>query len=218
MIPRTLYSGEHELFRETVRAFIEAEVAPHHDQWERDGMVSREVWRKAGDAGLLGCTMPEAYGGPEADFRFSAIVVEELARAGTSGPAFYLHSDIVAPYIQHYGTEDQKQDWLPKMVRGETIGAIAMTEPGREGQGDQPDPGRTRARRLRAWTEPREGRLQGAGYVRTLLQRRARADDEPAGHRRGRRVHPVDATVAAGKAAGRHPMCHHDRGRARLDG
>lgn len=130
MIPRTLYSGEHELFRDTVRAFIEAEVAPHHDQWERDGMVSREVWRKAGDAGLLGCTIPEGYGGPEADFRFSAIVVEELARAGTSGPAFYLHSDIVAPYIQHYGTEDQKQDWLPKMVQGETIGAIAMTEPG----------------------------------------------------------------------------------------
>lgn len=129
MIPRTLYSGEHELFRATVRSFVEKEVVPHHAQWEADGVVSRDVWRKAGAAGLLCCAQPEAYGGPGADFLFSAIVVEELARAGASGPAFYLHSDIVAPYILHYGSEDQKRAWLPKMASGETIGAIAMSEP-----------------------------------------------------------------------------------------
>jgi len=130
MIPRTLYSGEHELFRASVRAFIEREVTPHHADWEKSGVVSREAWLKAGAAGLLCCAQPEAYGGPGADFLFSAIVVEELARAGASGPAFYLHSDIVAPYILHYGSEDQKRDWLPKMAAGETIGAIAMSEPG----------------------------------------------------------------------------------------
>lgn len=130
MIPRTVFSGEHELFRDTVRAFLEREVTPHHAQWERDGVVSRDVWRKAGAAGLLCCDIPEEYGGAGADFLFSAIVVEELARAGATGPAFYLHSDIVAPYILHYGSEEQKRTWLPKMASGEAIGAISMTEPG----------------------------------------------------------------------------------------
>jgi acyl-CoA dehydrogenase len=130
MIPRTVFSGEHELFRNTVRAFMDKEVAPYHADWERDGVVSREVWQKAGDAGLLCCDIPEEYGGAGADFLFSAIVVEELARAGASGPAFYLHSDIVAPYILHYGSEEQKRTWLPKMASGEVIGAISMTEPG----------------------------------------------------------------------------------------
>jgi len=130
MIPRTVFSAEHELFRATVRAFMEKEVMPYHADWERDGVVSREVWLKAGEAGLLCCDISEEYGGGGADFLFSAIVVEELARAGASGPAFYLHSDIVAPYILHYGSEDQKRTWLPKMARGEAIGAVSMTEPG----------------------------------------------------------------------------------------
>ncbi len=130
MIPRTVFAAEHELFRATVRAFMEKEVVPYHADWERDGIVSREVWLKAGETGLLCCDIPEEYGGGGADFLFSAIVVEELARAGASGPAFYLHSDIVAPYILHYGSEDQKRTWLPKMARGEVIGAVSMTEPG----------------------------------------------------------------------------------------
>ena len=125
MIPRTVFAGEHELFRETARAFIEKKVLPHHANWEREGVVSREVWRMAGDAGLLCCAVPEEYGGGGADFLFSAIVVEELARAGATGPAFYLHSDIVAPYILQYGSEDHKRSWLPRAIR-----AIAMTEPG----------------------------------------------------------------------------------------
>ncbi len=130
MSERAMFSEEHEMFREQVRRFVDKEVVPHHDQWERDGVVSRELWQAAGEAGLLCCEVPEEYGGPGGDFLHSAIVVEELARAGTTGPAFYLHSDIVAPYLMAYGSEDQKKEWLPKMVSGETILAVAMTEPG----------------------------------------------------------------------------------------
>ncbi len=130
MIPRTVYSPDHEMFRDSVRRFIEREVVPHHAQWERDGMVSREVWRAAGENGLLCCFVPEDYGGPGGDFLHTAIVTEELARVEASGPAFHLHSGIVAPYILHFGSEAQKRELLPGMCSGEIIGAIAMTEPG----------------------------------------------------------------------------------------
>ena len=113
-----------------VARFMEREVVPFHDQWEKDGQISRETWNKAGETGLLRPTVPADYGGAGADFLFSAIVLEELARVGATGPGFGLHSDIVAPYILHYGSESQKQTWLPKMVAGEAVGAIAMTEPG----------------------------------------------------------------------------------------
>jgi acyl-CoA dehydrogenase len=129
MIPRTLFSDEHEIFRRAVRRFVETEIAPHHAQWERDGVVSRDAWRKAGQAGLLCTAIPEHYGGVGGDFLHSVIVLEELSRVGATGPGFNLHSDIVAPYILHYGTEEQKQGWLPPMARGDVIGAIAMTEP-----------------------------------------------------------------------------------------
>ena len=130
MPQRALFTEEHEMFREQVRRFVDKEVVPYHDQWERDGVVSRDLWQAAGEAGLLCCEVPEEYGGPGGNFLHSAIVVEELARAGTTGPAFYLHSDIVAPYLMAYGSEDQKKHWLPKMVSGETILAVGMTEPG----------------------------------------------------------------------------------------
>ncbi len=129
-IPRTLFSEEHEMFRDTVRKFYEKEVIPHHEQWEEDGQVSREVWHKAGAAGLLCPSMPEAFGGADADFLFTVVQAEEQVRAGTSGPGFGLHNDIVAPYILKYGNKEQHQRWLPAMARGELIGAIAMTEPG----------------------------------------------------------------------------------------
>ncbi len=130
MLPRPMFTEEHELFREQVRRFAEKEIVPHHDQWERDGMVSRAVWAAAGEAGLLCCTVPEEYGGAGGDFLHSTIVIEELAKVGASGPAFHLHSDIVVPYIVAYGSEDQKRALLPKLVRGETISAVAMSEPG----------------------------------------------------------------------------------------
>lgn len=129
MFTRTIFSDDHEMFRQQVRRFVDAEILPHHAQWEKDGRVSRDAWLKAGENGLLCATVPEEYGGAGADFLFSMVVMEELARAGAMGPGFTLHSDIVAPYLVHYGTEAQKAEWLPKMARGEAIGAIAMTEP-----------------------------------------------------------------------------------------
>jgi acyl-CoA dehydrogenase len=129
-IPRTIFSEEHVLLRETAIRFCEREVAPYHAQWELDGQVSREVWRKAGAAGLLCMALPEEYGGSGLDFRASVVLIEELAKINASGPAFSLQSDIVAPYILHYGTDEQKRAWLPKLASGEVISAIAMTEPG----------------------------------------------------------------------------------------
>jgi alkylation response protein AidB-like acyl-CoA dehydrogenase len=129
-IPRIIFSDEHDLLRETARRFCEREVAPYHDEWERAGQVSREVWRKAGDTGLLCMSLPEEYGGAGADFRSSTVLIEELAKINATGPGFSLQSDIVAPYILHYGSDEQKRTWLPRLASGETITAIAMTEPG----------------------------------------------------------------------------------------
>ena len=117
-IPRTVFGEEQEMFRATVKDFIDREIAPHHDNWEKDGVVSREVWRKAGEAGLLLTGIPEEYGGAGANFLMSAIMIEEMAKGVYSGPGFRLHSDIVAPYILHYGSEEQKRSLLPRMARG----------------------------------------------------------------------------------------------------
>ncbi len=118
------------MFRETVRAFIEKHVTPFHAQWEKDGMVSREVWRKAGDMGFLCFDAPEEYGGAGiADFRYNAIVTEELWRSGSTGIGWGLHSDIVFPYLMQYANDEQKKRWLPKLIAGEHIMAIAMSEP-----------------------------------------------------------------------------------------
>jgi alkylation response protein AidB-like acyl-CoA dehydrogenase len=130
MIKRTIFSEDHELFRDSVRKFVEQELAPHHEKWEEAAKVDREAWLKAGAAGLLCCDVPEEYGGAGADFLYNAVVIEELARAGITGPGFTVHSDMMATYIASFGTEEQKRTWLPKMVSGEVIGALAMTEPG----------------------------------------------------------------------------------------
>ena len=130
MIARTVFESEHEMFRDSLRKFLEAEAVPYHAQWEKDGQVSRELWSKAGAQGYLCPTVPEAYGGVEADFRYNAVVDEEVARLGLSGIGFGLHSDISVPYIMAYGTEEQKQKYLPGCVSGEIVTAIAMTEPG----------------------------------------------------------------------------------------
>ncbi|HSP01339.1 MAG TPA: acyl-CoA dehydrogenase family protein, partial [Thioalkalivibrio sp.] len=130
MIPRTLFDADLDGFRDSVRKFLQQEAAPFHEQWEKDGQVSRELWTKAGELGFLCPTMPEKYGGVGADFRYSAVIMEEVSRAGLSGIGWTLHSDIVAPYILNYGSEEQKQYYLPKLATGEMIGAIAMTEPG----------------------------------------------------------------------------------------
>ena len=129
MIPRTIFTPEHESFRDTVRRFIETEVTPHHAEWEKVGQVPRSLWKKAGELGLLCVNAPEAYGGQGADFLYSAVLIEEMARAGATGPTFYLHSDIVAPYLVDFGTEAQKAKWLPRMATGDVVVALGMSEP-----------------------------------------------------------------------------------------
>lgn len=129
MIERTLFDESHQMFRETTRKFIEKEVVPYHADWEDRGYVDREVWLKAGEAGLLCTSMPEEYGGAGGDKLFQMALMEEVSRAGTSGLGFGLHSEIVAPYLLRYGSDEQKKRLLPKMARGEVIGAIAMSEP-----------------------------------------------------------------------------------------
>ena len=129
MINRSLFSPEHESFRDAFRRFMDKEIAPFHADWEEQGYVDRAVWNKAGDNGFLCMTMPESYGGSSADKLYSVVQMEELARAGFSGIGYGLHSEIVAPYILHYGTQAQKQKYLPKLASGEMVGAIAMSEP-----------------------------------------------------------------------------------------
>lgn len=129
MIERTLFREEHQMFRESVRKFVEKEIVPYHAQWERDGIVPRELWRKAGEQGMLCCTVPEEYGGLGLDYLFDVVVFEELWRVGASGPGFLIHTDLVATYILSFGTEAQKKKFLPKMVSGEWIGSLGMTEP-----------------------------------------------------------------------------------------
>ncbi len=125
-----LLTDEHNMFRDAFRQFVEREIKPHHEQWEKAGIVPRELWHTAGENGFLCMDVPEEYGGlGVTDFRYNAIVSEELARVGASGPAFPLHTDIVVPYITSYATAVQKARWLPKLVTGEHISAIAMTEP-----------------------------------------------------------------------------------------
>ena len=130
MIDRDLFSPEDEQFRESVRRFVETELVPHHAEWEKAKQVPREIWRRAGDLGVLCCNLPEEYGGAGSSWLSNVIVIEEMARAGVTGPGFTVHSDMVAPYILSWGNESLKQRWLPQMAAGTVIGAIAMTEPG----------------------------------------------------------------------------------------
>ena len=128
---RDLFETEHEDFRRTVRTFMEKEVQPNNEKWDAEGIVPRELWLKAGEAGLLCFDVPEEYGGPGVDdFRYNVIVSEEQGRVGANGPGFSVHTDIIVPYLIKLGNDEQKKRWLPGCVTGETITAIAMTEPG----------------------------------------------------------------------------------------
>ncbi|MVA96566.1 acyl-CoA dehydrogenase [Nitratireductor sp. CAU 1489] len=129
-IPRTLYDDVHEQFRDTVVRFIQSEVLAHYEAWEDAGRTPREIWKRAGEIGILGTSVPEAYGGMGGDFLFDAIVLEELGRFGVAAPAWDMHAYIIAPFITHFGTEAQKCEWLPKMADGTLIASIGLTEPG----------------------------------------------------------------------------------------
>jgi acyl-CoA dehydrogenase len=128
-IQRTLFDSDHEGFRDTVRSFLEKEVVPHYSAWEEQGFTPREIWKRAGEVGILGTSIPEAYGGAGADFRYDSVVLEELGRLNIAAPAWDMHSYIIAPFLIHFGTEAQKQTWLPKMAAGEAISSIGLTEP-----------------------------------------------------------------------------------------
>ncbi|MGJ6962728.1 acyl-CoA dehydrogenase family protein [Streptosporangium sp. G11] len=128
---RDLFEEEHQLFRETVREFLAREVVPHHDQWEKDGIVPREVWKKAGEIGMFGFGVPEEFGGAGiTDFRYNAVIVEEVIAIGASGLGYSLHNDVMAPYFVDLTNDEQKARWLPGFTSGELITAIAMSEPG----------------------------------------------------------------------------------------
>jgi alkylation response protein AidB-like acyl-CoA dehydrogenase len=128
---RAIFDQEHEAFREAVGTFLDKEVVPFHDQWERDGIVDREVWAKAGAQGLLGLQLDEAYGGGGTpDFRYNVVIGEELTRRGVYGPAFTLFNDMIVPYLAASASEEQRHRWFPGLCSGETIAAIAMSEPG----------------------------------------------------------------------------------------
>jgi alkylation response protein AidB-like acyl-CoA dehydrogenase len=130
-VQRDIFTPEHDAFRDMVRSFISKEVTPHHDQWEQDGVVSRDVWLAAGRAGLLGIDIDEAHGGGgNQDYRFYLILNEELARAGAHGPGFAVHNDINGQYLSRLCTPQQRDRWLPGYCSGELITAIAMSEPG----------------------------------------------------------------------------------------
>jgi alkylation response protein AidB-like acyl-CoA dehydrogenase len=130
-VERDIFSDEHAAFRDLVRSFVAKEVVPHHGQWERDGMVSRDVWLAAGRAGLLGIEIDEEYGGGGTqDYRYYLIIDEELGRAGANGPGFTVHNDIIGPYFQRLATKEQLERWGPGYCSGDIITAIAMSEPG----------------------------------------------------------------------------------------
>jgi acyl-CoA dehydrogenase len=126
---RTLFKEEHDIFRAAFRKFMEKEVIPRHEQWEEEGMVPKELWKKAGEQGFLCPWLPEQFGASGADYLYSVVITEEVARAGASGWAISLHNDICVPYLWSYGSEEQKSRWLPGCVTGELITAVAMTEP-----------------------------------------------------------------------------------------
>ena len=129
-IPRTIYAEEHEMFRGTVARFLVDEVLPEYEKWEQQGRTPREIWLRAGEIGLLGTSIAEAYGGSGGDFLYDAIVIEELGRYGVAAPAWDMHAYIIAPILSNFCTDKQKQDWLPNMATGEVISAIGLTEPG----------------------------------------------------------------------------------------
>jgi len=130
VIARTVYDNEHEQFRESLRKFLQAEAVPFHDQWEKDGQIDRALWQRAGEQGFLCPTVPEALGGLGADFRYNAVVDEEMSGMGLSGIGFGLHSDITVPYLVNHGNDEQHQKYMPGCLSGDIITAIAMTEPG----------------------------------------------------------------------------------------
>ncbi|XP_065193832.1 long-chain specific acyl-CoA dehydrogenase, mitochondrial-like [Sycon ciliatum] len=126
---RRIFNEDHDMLREACRRFVEAEIVPNHRQWEQDGMVSKEIWEKAGSNGYLNVNIPEEHGGIGADFKSAMVIAEEVIGSGCTGPFFSLHSDIIVPYISKYGSDEQRKRFIPAMTAGTCVTAIGMSEP-----------------------------------------------------------------------------------------
>jgi len=128
-LKREIYTEEHDIFRDAFRKFLEKEVVPHQEEWIEAGIVPREIWKTTGEQGFIAPWLPEEYGGAGADFLYSAVEIEEIARIAETGFTLNMHGDIIVPYIEAYGNEEQKKKWLPGCASGDLITAVAMTEP-----------------------------------------------------------------------------------------
>ncbi|MES2631378.1 MAG: acyl-CoA dehydrogenase family protein [Pseudomonadota bacterium] len=129
-LDRPIFQPEHQEFRQQLRRFIAQQIAPHHLEWERVGQVPREIWLEAGRMGMLCCTVDPEWGGAGADYLYTVVALEEMAYAHAPGPGFAIHSEMAAPYVSNFGSAEQKATWLPRLVAGEAIAGIALTEPG----------------------------------------------------------------------------------------
>jgi len=191
VMDRTLFGEEHDTFRKAFRQFAEREIVPHQARWRDAGQVDRDVWRKAGVGGFLCPWLADKYGGPGGDFLFSAIVIEELARIYESGFAMSLHSDIVVPYLETFGTEEQKQRWLPGCASGEIVTAIAMTEPGTGS--DLAGIATTAVKQGNEWVINGAKTFISNGQLCDLVLVAAKTDPDPANAHRGISLFVVEA-------------------------
>lgn len=179
MLPRPMFEAEHQDFRAQVRRFVAERIAPHHLEWEREGCVPRDIWREAGAIGMLCCTADEQWGGAGADYLYTVVALEEMAYAHAPGPGFGIHSEMATPYVSNFGSAAQKQRWLPRLVQGDAIAAVAMTEPA---AGSDLRGIRTRATRSAAgWRLSGQKVFISNGQLADLFVVAARTDDDSKG-------------------------------------
>ena len=177
LFTRSFFTAEHREFREQVRRFVAARIAPFHAQWEEAGCVPREIFREAGALGMLCCTVASEWGGSGADYLFTVVALEEMADAHAPGPGFGIHSEMATPYVSNFGSARQKAHWLPRLVSGDAIAGVALTEPGAGS-----DLKRIRTRAIRT---PDGWRLSGQkvfisnGQLADLFVVAAKTEDQP---------------------------------------
>ncbi|WP_245610605.1 acyl-CoA dehydrogenase family protein [Xenophilus azovorans] len=179
VLARPMFEAEHREFRAQVRRFVAERIAPHHLEWERQGCVPRAIWREAGAVGMLCCTVDEQWGGAGADYLYTVVALEEMAYAHAPGPGFAIHSEMASPYVSNFGSDAQKARWLPRLVTGEAIAAVAMTEPA---AGSDLRGIRTRAvRTASGWRLSGQKVFISNGQLADLFVVAARTDDDAKG-------------------------------------
>lgn len=204
LLPRPMFEAEHQDFRDQVRRFIAERIIPHHLDWERQGSVPREIWREAGAIGMLCCTTSEQWGGAGADYLYTVVALEEMAYAHAPGPGFAIHSEMATPYVSNFGSAEQKARWLPWLVAGDAIAAVAMTEPA---AGSDLRGIRTRATRTGSgWRLSGQKVFISNGQLADLFVAAARTDDDS----KGLSIFLVDAALPGVKRGKRlEKLGHH---------